>query len=176
MNEKLIEKGDDEFKSWTYVETQDQPIEFIPETEYKGNRTIEISDVIQILIHEGIIHFNSHWWRKEWSEEHRKLVYIGVNCNDVFAWACSDSEEANYDELYELWDYWKKDPALGHWIWCIKKRNELPQKPVYDYIMKQGIWDLDSMGLEPNYYDEMLRKDNEKPIEVKQYSIGFCCR
>ena len=67
----------------------------------------------------------------------------------------------NYDDLYEIWDYWKKDPQMGHVIWCIKRRNELPQKPMYDYIMEQGIWDLDSMGLEPNYYDAMLKEHNE---------------
>lgn len=161
MNDRLIESDDDDFKSWSYDPSQDQPIEFIPETEYKGKRTVEISDVISILIHEDKIHFNDHQWQKEWFAEHRNLVYIGVNCNDVFAWGCSASEEASYRDLYEIWDYWKKDPELGHWVWCIKKRNEMPQKPVYDYIMQRGIWDLDSMGLEPNYYDAMLRKDNE---------------
>ena len=162
MNDRLIEySDDDDYKSWSYDPSQEQPIEFIPEYEYKGKRDIEISDVIGILIHEGKIHFNDHHWKKEWSAEHRNLVYIGVVCSDVFAWGCSDSEEATFKDLYELWHYWKKDPELGHWVWCIKKRNELPQKPVYDYIMKRGIWDLDSMGLEPNYYDAMLKEHNE---------------
>ena len=79
MNDRLIEYGGvfyDDYKSWTYK--SDQPIEFIPEYEYKGKRDIEISDVISILIHEGKIHFNDHHWKKEWSAEHRNLVYIGV--------------------------------------------------------------------------------------------------
>ena len=149
---------------WTYSAVDlkarnpdNERIQAMPDTE----EMFETEIALAVLLFSQVVFVNDHWWKKEWSEEHRNLVYIGVNCNDVFAWGCSDSEEATYKDLYEIWEYWKKDPDLGHWVWCIKKRNELPQKPVYDYIMKKGIWDLDSMGLEPNYYDAMLKEHNE---------------
>ena len=35
----------------------------------------------------------------------------------------------------------------------------LPQKPVYDIIMKKGIWNLDEMGLEENFYDRYTKEN-----------------
>ena len=61
-------------------------------------------------------------------------------------------------ELRELYDHWEKDPSWGPAVWCCKKRNEMPQKPVYDMIQAAGIWDLESMYLKPNQYGEFLRE------------------
>ena len=83
---------------------------------------------------------------------------LAVNCSDIFAWACADSEPLNsQDELRDLWDMYIKDPDSGASVWSCKQRNSLPQKPVYDHIMKSGKWDLNSMGLEPNFYDKIIQ-------------------
>ncbi len=110
------------------------------------------------LLAAGIIFLNNHWWEEEWPAEAKKTTSLNVNCNDVFAWGCADGEEVYYDELEDLYNHWEKDPEWGSTVWCCKKRNELPQKPVYDRILAAGVWDLDSMGLEPNYYDAAMEK------------------
>lgn len=84
------------------------------------------------------------------TQEEFVVTSILVNCNDVFAWACADAEEITSKELKELYYYVKKDMDYGSIVWCIKKRNMMPQKPVYDMIKRAGIWDLDSMELEKN--------------------------
>ena len=109
----------------------------------------EDSIALARLLAEEVVFINSYWWRKDWKEEDREIISIGVKCNDIFA-CCADAEELPHGEIENLYKMWIKDPAWGTAVWCIKKRNKLPQKPVYDYIQKAGIWDLDSMKLELN--------------------------
>jgi hypothetical protein len=135
-------------------------IKLYPETEdlkYGTGHLHNYADILAILLLERKIVINNHWWKKTWAEEHKQLFSIGVNCNDIFAWACADVEEVVFNELLDLWEFYKKDPNWGCDVWCMKKRNELPQKPVYDAIIANGIWDLDSMGLEPNLYDNHIQ-------------------
>lgn len=113
-----------------------------------------------LIINEVVI-INEYWWKKEWPNDAKQATALGVNCNDIFAWGCSDAEEMFYDDIKDVYDHWKKDPVWGTAVWCMKKRNQLPQQPVYNLIKKDGIWDLDSMGLEKNHYDEMLKKTKE---------------
>ncbi len=80
-----------------------------------------------------------------------------VMCNDVFAWACADCEPLPFDKLQEVYDMYVKDPNWGPEVWCIQQRKHMPQSPVAKAIKEGGIWDLDTMGLEPNVYDEYLR-------------------
>lgn len=137
------------------------------------NYEFEIEAALSVLLVEEVIFLNNHYWHSidrdkgpvyntkpenPWPEEACKTVSLNVNCNDVFAWGCADAEECYYNDLEDVFDHWKKDPIWGSSIWCIKKRNEMPQKPVYDDIMKSGIWNLDEMGLEPNRYDSYLEK------------------
>ena len=102
------------------------------------------------LLINDVVFLNSNWWKDSWPDEAKKAFSINVNTNDVFAWGCADAESIKFEELQEVYDYWKKDPSWGTAVWAIKKHNMMPQKPVYDYIMKGGIWDLDSMELERN--------------------------
>ena len=129
------------------------------------------NDALAHLLAEGQVFLNSHWWYEEkhmqadekhkaWPEAACKTFSINANCSDVFAWACADAEEVEYHELESLYEHYHKDPMWGTAVWCIKKRNEMPQKPVYESIMKCGIWDLDSMGLEENYGEKYYRDRN----------------
>lgn len=105
----------------------------------------EIEYHLAHLLINSVIFCNNGHWKKDWPKDH---ITVHVNCNDVFAWGCADSEDITNDEVIELYKMWRKDPTWGPAIWCIKKRNLMPQKPVYDAIKKEGIWDLDSMGLQ----------------------------
>ncbi len=85
------------------------------------------------------------------------VLTIGVNCSDVFAWACSETERLPLDQVENLYGHWTKDPGHGTDVWCIVRRREMPQRPVEEAIRKAGIWDLDALraghGLRPNRYD-----------------------
>lgn len=134
----------------------------------------EENEALAHLLAEDKVFINSHWWMKEeelgedekhkaWPEEACKTFSINVNCNDVFAWGCADAEEMMESDLEEVYEHHHKDPNWGTAVWCIKKRGELPQRPVYDAIMKAGVWNLDEMGLQENRYDawRRTRSNNE---------------
>lgn len=125
------------------------------------------------LLTAGQVFLNNHWWyaekhmredekHKAWPEAACKTFSINVNCSDVFCWASADAEEVEYHELESLYEHYQKDPMWGTAVWCIKKRNEMPQKPVYNDIMKGGIWDLDSMGLQENSVETYHREKKGK--------------
>lgn len=128
----------------------------------------------QLLLNE-VVFTNSYWWKHEklgdwskeehrfaaapdpearWTKEESRLTSLSVNCNDVFAWGCSDSESLPYAEIENLWRMWRKDPSWGSAIWCMVQRNQMPQKPVEDILRKAGIWDLDKLGLGKNTMDD----------------------
>jgi hypothetical protein len=113
-------------------------------------KIFEPEKALAYLLADEQVFLNTHWWKKEWSEEQKNLFSINVNCNDIFAWACSDAEEITYSDLEGLWWHYKLDPLFGTAVWCIKRRKQLPQPPVYRNIKEQGIWNLEIMGLEEN--------------------------
>ena len=78
------------------------------------------------------------------------LIVASVNCNDVFAGYAADCELLPYSEIENLYDMWDTDVEFGAAVWCMKRRGRMPQKSIEDMIRKQGIWDLDSMGLAAN--------------------------
>lgn len=100
---------------------------------------MEEEDFLKVLLCEEVLFINNGWWDKTWPKD---KITIHVNCNDVFAWGCADAEDINHGELQDLYEMWKKDPAWGPAVWCIKKRKQMPQKPVEDLINKAGIWNL----------------------------------
>lgn len=127
-----------------------------PYFDFDESMVFEEDQVIALFLQTGIIFSNSYWSMKHWPEEARTKTALFVICNDIFAWACADAEEIDYDEFETLYAYYKKDDNFGSSVWCIKKRGIMPQKPVYEAIMREGIWDLDKMKLKPNPYDNIL--------------------
>lgn len=121
-------------------------IQQLPDIE----RKFEEQPAIALMLINEVIFLNDHWWEKDWPEKAKQIPSLNVNCNDVFYWGCADAEEMMYDEIQDVYDHYIKDPGWGTAVWCIKKRNLMPQKPVYDMIQKEGIWNLDEMNLEPN--------------------------
>lgn len=110
----------------------------------------DINGMIIVLLINGLLFTNNFWWKENWPEDAQKITSLNVLCSDVFCWGCADAEEIEYKEIPKLFEHWEKDHVFGVDIWCIKKRNMMPQKPVYDDIMKQGIWNLDEMRLDEN--------------------------
>jgi hypothetical protein len=118
---------------------------------------LEIEIVLALLLINEVVFINDSWYEKDWPEEAKRQIRILVSCNDIFAWGCSDAESIEYGELFDLYEFWRKDPGWGGAIWCMIKRKELPQEPVAKYIKQAGIWDLQALkaehGLRDNYYD-----------------------
>lgn len=110
--------------------------EYIIYTEH-----MEDEDYLKILLCEDVLFINNGWWFKEqgkpWQDDY---ITIHCNCNDIFAWACADSEDVTLCELKELYEFWKKDPNWGPAAWCIKKRKQPPQEPARKLIEAKGIW------------------------------------
>jgi len=118
------------------------------------------------LLINNVIFINDHWWEKTWPEAAQKTFYMGVNCNDTFAWASADSEELLFEDIESLYKMWIKDPSNGADIWCIIRRKELPQAPVEQMIRKAGVWDLDALikehDLQPNGYEVWCKEQVNK--------------
>jgi len=110
---------------------------------------------IAILLIEGVIFINNHWWMKDqgWPEDACKRISLNVNQNDVMMWGCADAETLDYADIEDVYSHWEKDRNWGTAIWYCKKLNMMPQKPVADRIRSGGIWDIDQMGLQPNPTD-----------------------
>lgn len=93
-------------------------------------------------------------------------ISIGLDCNDIFAWACADSEELPD----QYWDEFRKtyraalkelktDDALKWYAqaWAVKIRGVAPQKPATDEhpnFVKMLDW-LNVPWREMKRYDEM---------------------
>lgn len=130
----------------------------------------EEEGALALMLLNRVFHVNDHWWHKDWPEDARKVISFNVNCSDIFAWGCSDSEELPFDEIKNLYDLWRKDPAFGHAIWCMIRRREMPQQPVEESIRKMGIWDLEDLkkthGLRANCYDGIFGEIARHKYEV----------
>jgi hypothetical protein len=139
-----------------------------PEKEKK----FESEPALALLLINKVIFINSHWFEDEWPEEARKTTSLNINCNDLFAWGCADSEECSTKDIKQIYQMWRKDPSEGPSVWCMIRRKEMPQNPVEKYIRKAGIWDLDTLqvehGLRANYYDGMSRVCADHKREVYQ--------
>jgi hypothetical protein len=83
-------------------------------------------------------------------------VVVYVICNDLFMWACADTEEVAKEEWGELLRLAGEFNDTGE-FWCCKKRDMKPQKPVADGLKKAGLW---------NEHWEKLR---DNPTDVTFY-------
>lgn len=116
----------------------------LPWIEEKKEYTIypnhlESEDYLKVLLCEQVVFINNGHWRKDWPKD---CITVHVNCNDVFAWGCADAEDITFSELEDLYNMYKKDNSWGAAAWCIKKRKQMPQKPVQDLMNKTGLYNL----------------------------------
>jgi hypothetical protein len=81
-----------------------------------------------------------------------------VNCNDIFAWGCSDAEQLPLDEISNLYKLWLENKMWGAAKWCCFKRNEKPQNPVEKEMKAANVWDNQIEKLPNNYYDTKLKE------------------
>lgn len=122
----------------------EKPDSFVCQKSQKEPRFDHESALADLLKHE-VVFINSSWWKKDFSEESKKLISVHVDCSDVFAWGCADGEELEYDEIENLWRMWMKDEWWGAAVWAITKRKRMPQDAVKERIQRAGIWNLEEI-------------------------------
>lgn len=120
-----------------------------PDVEIKIDKNMALTT----LLYAGVVFTNDHMWEDDWPKDAKRTISINVNTNDVLIWGCADASEMEYREIADVYDHWEKDPVWGTAVWYCKKENMMPQKPVAEKIRKAGIWNIDSMGLQPNPTD-----------------------
>jgi hypothetical protein len=89
------------------------------------------------LLLDGAMHLNDG---RNWYDDDKSVIAY-VNCSDIFAWGCADSESVLQRELPGLYTMHMADPTWGTEKWCILKRNEEPEKPVLRDMKESGAWD-----------------------------------
>lgn len=129
---------------------------------------------LALLLINDEVFTNSYWWKFKdlgpwnpetrrcesipkkdatWTEEESKLISVHVNCNDIFAWGCADSEDLPHDEIENLYRMWRADPTWGSAKWCAIRRKQKPQGPVIKAMQEAGAWDSIMENLGPNTMD-----------------------
>jgi hypothetical protein len=139
--QRIVEKKDKQIKEFEELDKYDVL------SLYKGKEYFEAETAMKILLGEGILILNSNWWEKDWPEKAQKSFSVGVNCSDTFYYASADAETLYYKDLKCLYKEWIIDEKYGHIIWCIKKRNMMPLKEVYERIQKDGKFNLDEIKI-----------------------------
>ena len=107
---------------------------------YGEEVVFELEAALAVLLNQGILILNNHWWRKDFSDYQKQLFSISVNCSDVFCFASADAEEMMFKDIQDVFEHWEKDNKWGTTVWCIKKRKQEPIGPVFDAIINDGIW------------------------------------
>jgi len=113
---------------------------------FDGEVEFDAEHALAALLDAEVVTINAWHWRDHDQEQ----MAVFSDCSDVFAWGCADAEEVPFHRLQALYDMWHRDRIWGPAVWAMQQRKQMPQPPVEARIRKDGIWDLDSMGLRPN--------------------------
>lgn len=62
---------------------------------------------------------------------------IEINCNDLFYWACADSEPLPEDDILPFYRAWKAGKDTE---WVCVRRNLRPQVPIVERMKERGEW------------------------------------
>jgi len=73
-------------------------------------------------------------------------IGLYVNCNDLFYWACADSEEIEPNELQDLFKCYEKSKSFGGFLWACKKTGMRPQTPWYESFSEEEKRLFDECG------------------------------
>jgi len=95
----------------------------------------EIKDILPIMqaIAEGQA-CEDIWWRTD--GEYAPVTFL-VNCNDFFAWGCSDCEELTVEHLHVFVKACADDRTWGPQLYCARVRGERPQGACYRGMPKR---------------------------------------
>lgn len=138
------------------IPVQQEPLQYnklvdIDEQEFEFDENTILADFLK----QGILFINNFWWMdgdfdEEWPQSARNKISINLNLNDIFYSASADAVSIDYDDLKELYQYYKTDGTWGPIVFGIKKRKRMPSQPIYKIIQQTNQWNLDLFDLQPN--------------------------
>lgn len=130
---------------------------------YPNHEDIPVEEMMLAqLLMDRVMHTNNGTLRHgTWKSDPSVICF--VNCSDIFAWGCADSEsvegtDSAQSPLRDLYEMHMADPKWGSAKWCILKRKERPQRPVLRDMKADGAWFTDELvlaTLKPNEYDRI---------------------
>jgi hypothetical protein len=91
-----------------------------------------------------------------------QVTTLEMNASDFFIWGCSDWEnilESDIDELHRLHT---ENKYSGSDLWLCRRRNEQPQDPIKESMIKSGTWSDEFEKLPPNRYWTALKRGDFK--------------
>jgi hypothetical protein len=109
-----------------------------------------LPDKIQKLNNDDILFFHLK------KDDFFGTVEMGVNCNDLFWWACAEIEEISLEEIPALYDASYDENGYskpwGASIWACLHRGMRPQHPIEDDMKKAGVWtdELEALPVRDN--------------------------
>ena len=116
-------------------------------------------DALAMLLLAGHLFVFSAYMRRENPDnpaEVDKVAGMHVNCNDLFWWACADSEPLPVDEignLYKLcFDEDGNPKQYGSTVWACLQRKMRPQHPLEEMMRKDDAWtdELEALPVRKN--------------------------
>lgn len=136
------------------IPNKEYTVEVTPYFEFtSGGKVVEEfskEQALAMLLAHDVVILNEYHWESTWPEKARQSTALAVICNDTFDWGCADAELITIHDIRDLFEHWIQDRRFGADVWCCKRREMMPQKPVADAIRKQGYWNIDHMNLQPN--------------------------
>lgn len=113
--------------------TTDTKYPFIFDSDVVGE-CAHVGDIIAALLKKGTL------FLFDGEVEGKPCMFIAVNCNDLFAWACADCEYVDEKGVVELWKEVCDDPKWGSTRWSCLHRGQPPQKPIRERMKAEGAW------------------------------------
>ena len=138
------------------------------EADGEERRVLYAEKAVQYLMSEGLFFIDcSRYIENDWEDpskwevSRKRSLFLTVNCNDVFAWGCADTEEVEHDEwgdlesddLYMLLRDQLADGRWGSVRWACRKRQQKPQPPIVRDMKTAGVWDEEMESLPDNTDD-----------------------
>jgi hypothetical protein len=87
----------------------------------------EAEDMLRDLLATGYVLVNCMHWRKDWPEEARDVLTVGIVCNDLFG-PGADAEMLPMSQLETAWRMHTEDKQYlrGLMAWCVMRRKTMP--------------------------------------------------
>lgn len=127
-----------------------------------GKKDYDIELILSLFLNEGILFANSRDYYYNNKKEGHTIVLF-VNCSDCFQWAYADAQDISWEEIEDLYEFYKRDKKWGSDKWCCKKRNEQPQPTVKRKMIEDGCWEawMDKLNIN-QYYLRCLEQYKKK--------------
>lgn len=128
-----------------------------------GEEYVDEGKALAILLADEVLfcnNFDVGWEDKQWTS---RTTVLFVSCNDIFAWGCADSEPFMNKEIGPLLKMHLEDPQWGTAKWCCIRRNEQPQNPVKQDMIKDGSWNNIMEALPQNQWEKRIMEKAKEP-------------